>query len=98
MTYGTHRDPRYWTDPERFNPERFLPEASSSRPKFSLVTFGGGPRQCIGLQFAMMEMLLALALIVPRFRVRLEPGHQIQPMPYFTLQSKGGMPVRLERV
>ncbi len=98
FAYGTHRDPRYWTEPDRFNPDRFLPEAASSRPKYSLVTFGGGPRQCIGLQFAMMEMQLALALIVPRFRVRLEAGHPVQPMPAFTLQPKGGMPIRLERV
>jgi cytochrome P450 len=98
FSYAAHRDPRYWRDPERFDPERFTPEASSSRPKFSLVTFGGGPRQCIGMQFAMMEMQLALALIVPRYRVRLEAGHRAEPEARFTLQPKGGMPIRLERV
>jgi cytochrome P450 len=98
FAYGTHRDPKYWVNPERFDPERFTSEASSNRPRFSLVTFGGGPRQCIGMQFAMMEMQLALALIAPRFRVRLKAGHRVEPEPRFTLQPKGEMPVTLERI
>jgi cytochrome P450 len=61
------------------------------------LLFGDGPRQCIGLQFAMMEMQLALAMIVARYRVRLKAGHQIEAIPRFTLQPKGGLPVRLEK-
>lgn len=75
-------------------------EPSTASPACSvaaLVTFGGGPRQCIGLQFAMMEMQLALAMIVPHHRVRLEPRHQVEAIPRFTLQPKGGLPVRLEK-
>lgn len=96
--YVTHRDPRFWPDPERFDPERWTTEAQASRPKFAYYPFGGGPRVCIGEQFAWMEATLALATIARRWRLRLAPGHdEALPAPMITLRVKGGLPGVVER-
>lgn len=91
----THRDPKFWTDPNAFNPRRFLPGADEGRPKFSYFPFGGGPRSCIGQQFAMMEGILILAAILRRFRVEVVPGQTIEPDTTFTVKPKPGVNVRL---
>ena len=73
----THHDQRWFPDPFRFDPERFLPEARAPRaPKFSYFPFGGGARQCIGEQFAWMEGVLLLATLAQRFRFRLASGRR----------------------
>ncbi|CAN0593354.1 unnamed protein product, partial [Laminaria digitata] len=59
--YSMHRDPRFWSNPEGFDPDRFLPERTQARPRFSYFPFGGGARICIGKAFAMMEAKLILA-------------------------------------
>lgn len=67
-----HRNPSYWPEPEQFRPERFLDtEAEKSRPRFAYLPFSGGPRQCIGNGFAMMEGVLVIATLAQRFRPRL---------------------------
>ncbi|MFD9354053.1 cytochrome P450 [Streptomyces sp. NPDC060031] len=60
----THRHPRYWPDPERFDPDRFTPEAEAARPRYAWFPFGGGPRACIGQHFSMLESVIALAMIL----------------------------------
>jgi len=85
-----HRDATYFTDPLRFNPERFRPDAPP-RPKFTYFPFGAGPRQCIGESFAWMEGVLILATISQKWRLRLVPGHRVQPQPLITLRPKFGM-------
>src|SRR5262249_30623861 len=55
LPFVMHRHPEYWTEPDAFDPERFTPERTAARPKFVYLPFGGGPRQCIGNQFAMTE-------------------------------------------
>ncbi|MET9320590.1 cytochrome P450 [Streptomyces sp. NPDC003038] len=60
----THRHPRYWPDPDRFDPERFTPEAEAERPRYAWFPFGGGPRACIGQHFSMLESVIALAMIL----------------------------------
>ncbi|GAB7019043.1 cytochrome P450 [Halostagnicola bangensis] len=62
--YGIHRDERWWADPETFRPERWL--ADTERPEYAYFPFGGGPRHCLGMRFAMIELQLALASIVSR--------------------------------
>lgn len=60
----THRHPGYWPDPERFDPDRFTPEAEAARPRYAWMPFGGGPRACIGQHFSMLESVIALAMIL----------------------------------
>lgn len=95
--YAIHRDPRWWPEPERFDPERFSPERSADRHKFAYLPFGGGPRLCIGSNFAMMEAQLVLATIAQRFRLRLVPDHPVAPAPVVMLCTSHGLPMLVER-
>lgn len=92
--YMLHHDPRFWSQPASFMPERFAPEAFASVPDYAYFPFGGGPRICIGNAFAMMEMQLILATILRAMRLPLAPG-QTQPelLPRVTLLPKGGVHV-----
>ncbi|HJQ31787.1 MAG TPA: cytochrome P450 [Pyrinomonadaceae bacterium] len=95
--YVMHRDPRFWPDPERFDPERWTPEAKAARPQFAYFPFGGGPRRCIGEGFAWTEAVLILATLARRFRLRLVPGRRVEAQARITLRTgKGGVPMRLE--
>jgi cytochrome P450 len=94
--YVTHRDERFYPDPERFDPERWAPGAREARPKFSYFPFGGGPRVCVGEQFAWMEGVLVLATLGQKWRMRLVPGHPVTPRPLITLRPKYGMKMTLE--
>ena len=89
--YVTQRDARFFPDPERFDPERWMPERRDARPKFSYFPFGGGARVCIGERFAWMEGTLVLAAIAQKWHLRLEPSHRVEPLPLITLRSKYGM-------
>jgi cytochrome P450 len=91
IPFVIHRRPELWPDPERFDPERFTPERVAARPRFAYLPFGGGPRQCIGNQFAIVEALLILALTARHYRVQLVPGQQIEPQPLITLRPKPGI-------
>ena len=84
--YVTHRDPRWYPDPERFDPERWTPEARAARPKFAFVPFGGGARVCIGEHFAWMEGVLLLAAIGQRWRFRLAEGQRVDHQALITLR------------
>jgi len=95
--YVMHRDPRFFPDPERFDPERWTHEARSARPQFSYFPFGGGPRRCIGEGFAWTEAVLILATLARRWRLRLIPGRAVEARARITLRpGKGGVPVRVE--
>ena len=91
-----HRNPKYFHDPEKFDPDRWLEPAMQKLPKFAYFPFGGGPRQCIGNTFATMEATLLLATISQRFRLRTVPGHPVIPAPSFTLRPKYGIKMSLE--
>jgi cytochrome P450 len=95
--YVMHRDPRYYPDPERFDPDRWTPESRATRPAFSYFPFGGGPRLCIGDQFAKMECALVIATIAQRWRLRLAGGHRIAVAPQLTLRPKHGVWMQIER-
>jgi cytochrome P450 len=92
----THRDPRFFPDPLRFDPERFTPDAKARRAKFTYFPFGAGFRQCIGESFAWMEGVLVLATLGQKWRLRLVPDHPVEPEPLITLRPKHGMRMRLE--
>lgn len=88
VMYVLHRDPRYWDKPEEFVPERFSAENEPNIPKYAYFPFGGGPRVCVGNQFAMMEAQLVLATILQRYQLRLVAGQRIMPLPLITLRPK----------
>lgn len=91
-----HRDPRWFPNPEGFDPERWTPERAKELPRYAYFPFGGGPRVCIGNHFAMMEATLILATIVQRWRLDLLPGQHLELSPSVTLRQKGpGLRVRL---
>lgn len=96
-SFVTQRDPRFFPDPERFDPERWTAEAKASRPKFSYFPFGGGARQCIGEPFAWMEGILLIATLAQRWRFRLVPGHPVEPRPLITLRPRYGMRMTAHR-
>jgi cytochrome P450 len=91
-----HRDARFWPDPERFDPDRWTPEARAARPKFAYFPFGGGARVCIGEQFAWMEGVLVLATIAQRWRFRLAPSARVAPQALITLRPRYGMRMTVE--
>jgi cytochrome P450 len=97
--YITQRHPKWWQDPDAFRPERFAPENSAQRPRYAYLPFGAGPRTCIGLNFAMTEILVVLTMLLQRFRLKLaiDPT-SVRPDPSVTLQPKPGVPVLLEKI
>jgi cytochrome P450 len=97
-----HRDARFFPDPTRFDPNRWVSEpqngaAPASLPKFAYFPFGGGPRICIGAAFATMEAALILATVAQQYQVRVKPGFIAQPLPTITLRPRTGIPATLVR-
>jgi cytochrome P450 len=93
--YFTHRHPDFWPDPDHFDPERFAP--GTRRHKFAYFPFGGGPRICIGNNFALMEMPLVIAVIAQRYRLRLVPGTRVEPWASLTMRPRYGLPMLLQQ-
>jgi cytochrome P450 len=98
LQWLVHRDPRFYPDPLRFDPERWRsdPVRNGVLPRFAYFPFGGGPRVCIGAGFAMMEATLLLATIAQRYRFTLLPDPPVVPFFSITLRPKQGLPVRIE--
>lgn len=94
-TWVVHRDGRWFDEPEAFRPERWQGDLAHRLPRYAYFPFGGGPRQCIGNGFAMMEAILIVAAIAQRFRLSLVPGQRITPTPYVTVRPEPGIRVRL---
>ncbi len=92
-----HRDPRYYDEPERFNPDRWLDARSREAPKFAYFPFGGGPRTCIGASFATTEAALVLATIAQKYQVRVVPDWPIETIPTITLRPRYGIKVTVTR-
>jgi cytochrome P450 len=95
LPYITHRHPKYWERGEEFYPEHFLPEKVSARPRFAYFPFGGGPRQCIGNNFALMEAQLIIATVAQKYRLRLADERKIEPEASVTLRPRGGVRMTL---
>jgi cytochrome P450 len=91
-----HRDKRWYDAPEEFRPERWENDLLKRLPRFAYFPFGGGPRQCIGNTFALMEATLILATIARKFRLRLVADHPVVPLASITLRPRHGVRVRLE--
>ena len=95
--FVTHRDERFFPDPLRFDPERFTPEAKARRTRLTYFPFGAGIRQCIGESFAWMQGVLLLATLAQNWKLRLVPGHTVEPEPLITLRPMFGMRMLVER-
>jgi cytochrome P450 len=92
-----HRDPRWYESPDEFRPERWEGDLLKRLPRFAYFPFGGGPRQCIGNTFALMETALILATIARKFRLELVPGQTVTPLASITLRPRHGIRVTLEK-
>lgn len=97
VPWTLHRHPGHWPNPEGFDPDRFLPEAAAARPRYTYLPFGGGPRQCIGVNFALYEAKLVLATLLQRYSLELIPGQDLSCDAAVTLRPAHGMKVRLRR-
>ncbi len=95
--YTVHHDPRFYPDPDRFDPDRWTPEAQSARPKFAYFPFGGGPRLCIGESFAWTEGILLLATLAQRWELHLVPNQRVQFQPAVTLRPKDPIYMTMHR-
>jgi cytochrome P450 len=93
--YVIQRDPRWFPEPERFDPDRFAPGRAAALPEYAFFPFGAGPHVCIGNTFALMEITLVVATIVERFCLELEPGQEdLAPELKVSLRRRGGVWVR----
>lgn len=93
--YGTHHHPDIWSEPEKFDPGRFHPDKVGEHEPFSYMPFGGGPRLCIGMQFALMEMDMVLKQFIGRFDFE-NVGGQVEMKPLITLNPRGKVNMRLK--
>jgi cytochrome P450 len=91
-----HRDPRWYDAPEQFRPDRWEGDLSKRLRKFAYFPFGGGPRQCIGNAFALMEASLILATVAQKFWLRLVANHRVEPLASITLRPRYGVRVTLK--
>jgi cytochrome P450 len=94
--YVVQHDPRWWPGPDSFQPERFAPGWEERVPKYAYFPFGGGPRVCIGNQFAQMEAALLLATLASRVHLRLDPAQPVEMAPMVTLRPRHGMRMQVE--
>jgi cytochrome P450 len=94
--WTVHRDARWYVAPDEFRPERWEGDLMKRLPRFAYFPFGGGPRQCIGNSFALMETALILATIAQQYRFRLVVGHPVVPLASITLRPRHGIRALLE--
>lgn len=94
--YAIHRNPEIWEDPDTFKPERFAKENMKEKHKYAYFPFGGGPRFCIGNNFALMEMQVVVAMLAQKFAFELPPNYEADTDQLITLRPQGGMPMHVK--
>jgi cytochrome P450 len=95
--YLLHRHPRFWKDPETFDPQRFAPEHEAQRPRFAYMPFAAGPRHCIGESFALYEMQVHLYKVARRYRLTYVPDKPLELEAQINLRTRHPLHMRLER-
>lgn len=95
--YLVQRHPRYWPDPDAFDPDRFLPPACAARNRFVYLPFGLGPRACIGEHFALVEMHAHVAILARRFALAPVPGQSVEIEPQVNLRTRQPLLMRVRR-
>jgi cytochrome P450 len=93
--YVLHRHRRLWSEPDAFDPTRFLPDARGRIPRFAYLPFGIGPRTCIGSSFALQEATIVLAVLTRNFDLRLSPQADVWPLQRITLRPANGLPMQI---
>ena len=96
--YVLHRHRMRWSDPDVFDPARFLGDRQSRIGRYCYLPFGAGPRTCIGSTFALQEATLVLATIIRSFSMRIAPGHSVWPLLRVTLRPAGGLPMNIKSI
>ncbi|MGC2332030.1 MAG: cytochrome P450 [Candidatus Acidiferrales bacterium] len=91
----THRDPRFYDEPDTYRPERWLDGLMQRLPAGAYFPFGDGPRRCIGQGFGLMEAAIVIGALAQKFRLRLVPGHEVVPEPLVTLRPRQGIRMTL---
>jgi cytochrome P450 len=89
--YGTHHSPKYWENPESFDPSRFAKGREKLNVPYSHLPFGAGPRGCIGGNYAMLQMLMILSVLFRKYDFELVPGQTIEPRPMVILRPEHGI-------
>lgn len=96
-TVVVHRRADLWPDPDAFRPERFLSMDAGTRHKYQMLSFGGGPRVCLGINLSFFEAQFTLARLLRRFTYQLAPGWELRAKHQYSIVTEGGLPVLLER-
>jgi cytochrome P450 len=91
FVYGAHHAQRYWEDPERFDPARFAKANEKLQTPFTYLPFGAGPRGCIGGNYAMLQVLMILSVLLRKYDFELPPGQTIEARPMVILRPKNGI-------
>jgi cytochrome P450 len=91
FVYGAHHAAQYWESPESFDPEHFAPANEKLRTPFTYLPFGGGPRGCIGGNYAMLQILMILSDLLRRYDLHLTPGQTIEARPMVILRPRYGI-------
>jgi cytochrome P450 len=91
FVYGAHHAPKYWQNAELFDPERFTKANEKLQPPFTYLPFGGGPRGCIGGNYAMLQILMILSVLLRKYDFQLSPDQAIEPRPMVILRPRHGI-------
>lgn len=97
FTYGAHHAAKFWEQPETFRPERFRKENKKNHTPFTYLPFGAGPRGCIGGNYAMLQMLIILGVILRRYNFELAPNQDVSARPMIILRPKNGIQMNFSR-
>jgi enediyne biosynthesis protein E7 len=94
--YTLHRHPRYWPEPDRFDPERFDPDVKTDRPRYAHIPFGAGPRFCVGNHLGMMEATFIISALMRDLKLEKAPDSKVTPEPMMSLRLGGGLPMTVQ--
>ncbi|XP_068972153.1 probable cytochrome P450 28d2 [Bombus flavifrons] len=99
--HALHNDPKYWRDPEVFDPERFNEERKQTIEKMTFLSFGKGPRICVGIKIAMLQTKACIASLLRNYRLELSPKTQVPPKispKYLLFEVDGAVRVDISKV
>ena len=91
-----HRHRKLWRDPDQFDPERFAPAETASRSRYAYLPFAAGPHVCVGASMAMLQLIVAVAVLAQQFRFRLVPGRPVEPTAWTNIRPRHGMWMTVE--